>query len=124
MNQSTGTGFFKQNKGLELGFMVIGIALFIVLGMRGLQRIGDMRVAAGERNRTSTVQANADLQANEAPSGASTISTLSLQETPQNDDKSKKSNGQDKAETEKTQPEQRANNIVETSVGNTKKQNI
>lgn len=124
MNQSTGTGFFKQNKGLELGFMVIGIALFILLGMRGLQRIGDMRVAAGERNRASTVQANADLQSVEVPTGASAISTLSLQETPQNDDKSKKSNGQDKAETEKTQPEPRANNIVETSVGNTKKQNI
>lgn len=123
MDQSTGTGFFRQNKGLELGFMVIGIALFIVLGVRGLQRIGDIRVAAGERNRSSTVHTNEDFQA-EVRTAAPTLSTLSLEGTAKNNSKEKDLTSQGREDTEKNRPQPKPSENADTSASNAKKQNI
>lgn len=57
-NSSFG-GLFRQHKPLETAFLALGLALFIFIGARGLQKIGDMRVAAGEAHRSGTVQADA-----------------------------------------------------------------
>lgn len=54
--EQTSTGLFKQKKGLEVCFLLLGIVLFLALGVRGLQRIGDMRVAAGEHNKFNPAQ--------------------------------------------------------------------
>jgi hypothetical protein len=44
-------GFFRHNRKLENCLLAVGIALFIALGMRGLDKINDRAVAAGEANR-------------------------------------------------------------------------
>lgn len=79
MDRTSSTGFFKQNRGAELGMMILGLVLFIALGVRGLQRIGDMRVAAGERNRLMAAQADSELQTSKLPGNPLLLSSLAPQ---------------------------------------------
>ena len=79
MDRTASTGFFKQNRGLELGLMILGLVLFVALGVRGLQRIGDMRVAAGERNRLMAARAGNELQPSKLPGNPIMLSSLAPQ---------------------------------------------
>lgn len=74
-NSSFG-GLFRQHKPLETAFLALGLALFIFIGARGLEKIGDMRVAAGEAQRSGIVQTDAG-QYSFQPFGTSASAALS-----------------------------------------------
>lgn len=57
-------GFFRHNKKLEYGFLVIGLVLFIALSARGLQKIDDRAVAAGDANKNAIVETDLDYAGN------------------------------------------------------------
>lgn len=59
-------GILKRNKKLETFLLVLGLGLFVLLTMRGLENIGDKDVAAGEAFKTAIVDTNAPQQTNTA----------------------------------------------------------
>lgn len=79
-NSSFG-GLFRQHKPLETGLLALGLALFIFLGARGINKIGDMQVAAGEAQRSGTVQSDSG-QYSFQPFGTSTVSGFNHQLQP------------------------------------------
>lgn len=79
MDRTSSTGFFKQNRGAELGMMILGLVLFVAIGVRGLQRIGDMRVAAGERNKLMAAQTDNELQTSKLPNNPILLASLAPQ---------------------------------------------
>lgn len=57
MESNLGFGrIFKRNKKLEYGLLAIGLLLFITLSARGLQKIDDKAVAAGDANKNTVVE--------------------------------------------------------------------
>ncbi len=54
-NEVKNSGFIRQNKKLEYCLIGIGMALFVAVGARGLQKIDDRAVAAGEANKNAFV---------------------------------------------------------------------
>lgn len=70
-------GFFKNNRKVENCLVAVGIALFVVLGMRGLNKISDRAVAAGEAQRSVAV--NGALHALDADERHFDISVEELQ---------------------------------------------
>lgn len=57
-NNSSFGGIFRHNKKLEYCLLVIGLSLFMILGARGLEKISDRAVAAGEAHKDATISAS------------------------------------------------------------------
>jgi hypothetical protein len=128
MDRTSSTGFFKQNRGLELGMMILGLVLFIALSVHGLRRIGDMRVAAGERNRLRAVQAGSELQAAQLPGNPILLSSVSPQPAEGSGNttsKNTRSTSEDRSRPQESNPQSEAKeNQVEAMVKSVKRQDI
>jgi hypothetical protein len=55
MDNGLNYGIPKYRKVIEAGFLAVGLALFIALGARGVQKIGDTNVIAGQQNKRYAV---------------------------------------------------------------------
>lgn len=74
-------GILQRNKKLETFLLVIGFGLFVFFGMRGLQKINNKAVAAGEAYRNALVQSAVSQPTKE--SGAVLAETADLKTEPQ-----------------------------------------
>lgn len=77
-NEAKINGSHKNNRILENGLLAVGLALFLMLGMRGLDKINDKAVAAGEANRNVQVSSDIGLDSFMVPS-AQTLNVSDLQ---------------------------------------------
>jgi hypothetical protein len=55
MDNGLNYGIPKYRKVIEAGLLAVGLALFIALGARGVQKIGDTNVIAGQQNKRYAV---------------------------------------------------------------------
>ncbi len=95
-------GLLQRNKKLETLFLVIGFGLFVFMGMRGIQKINNKAVAAGEAYRNAIVQSAVPQQTEEsrarlAESAALKQSTTTPQTATNHTDVSRNANANPKA---------------------------